>query len=127
MRLLNRQKSSNAAVVGRGLRAQGLCVNDATVRRSFRQQGLRAKVQKKKPLLTKRHCQMRYRWAKASQSCGTEDWSHIIWSDESKFNDFGSDGRQWCWKSPTEPLRDCHVQPTIKHGGGSIMVWGCMS
>ena len=70
---------------------------------------------------------MRYRWAKASQSCGTKDWSHIIWSDESKFNVFGSDGCQWCWKSPTEPLCGCHVQPIVKHGGGSIMVWGCMS
>ena len=84
-------------------------------------------MQKKKPLLTKRHCQMRYWWAKASQSCGTKDWSQVIWSDESKFNVFGFNGRQWCWKSPTEPLCDCHVQPTVKHRGGSIMVWGCMS
>jgi len=47
--------------------------------------------------------------------------------DESKFNVFGSNGRQWCWRNPTEPFCDCYVQHTIKHSGGSIMVWRCMS
>ena len=66
LRLLNMQKSGNAAAIGRGLRAQGLRVSDETVRRSFQRQGLGARVQKKKLLLTKRHRQTRYRWAKAS-------------------------------------------------------------
>ena len=50
-----------------------------------------------------------------------------MWSDETKINRFGSDGRKWCWKTAKEGLLPRHVQPTLKFGGGSIMVWGCMT
>jgi len=51
----------------------------------------------------------------------------FIWSDETKINRLGSDGRKWCWKKPRDLLQDRHVQPTVKFGGGNIMVWGCMT
>ncbi|CAJ0903419.1 7260_t:CDS:2, partial [Entrophospora sp. SA101] len=54
-----------------------------------------------------------------------EDWRKVIWSDESKFMIFGSDGRELCWKDPKSPLRPQHVKPTVKFGGGSVMIWGC--
>ena len=122
MRTLNQPKLGTTAAVGRSLRAQGLRLCDETVCRSFRRQGLGARVKRKKPLLTKRHKKKRLQWAKASQDCDVENWSYVIWSDESKFDVFGSDGRQWCWRNPTESLCDSHVQHTVKHGGGSIMV-----
>ncbi|CAB5373445.1 unnamed protein product [Rhizophagus irregularis] len=75
-----------------------------TVRRSLRKQGLVS----------------RYRnWT-------IEDWHKVVWSDESKFMIFGSDGREWCWRDPNLPLKPQHVKPTVKFGGGSIMIWGCM-
>jgi hypothetical protein len=50
-----------------------------------------------------------------------------FFSDGSKFNLFGSNGQQYCWRKSGERLLDQHVQPTIKFGGGSIMVWRCMN
>jgi hypothetical protein len=52
---------------------------------------------------------------------------NVIWSDESKFQLFGSDGRQWYWKKPGDPLIARHIKSTVKHGGGNIMVWGCLT
>jgi hypothetical protein len=56
-----------------------------------------------------------------------EDWKRVIWSDETKINRFGSDGRKWCWKRPGDQLRSNQVTDTVKHGGGSIMIWGCFT
>jgi len=56
-----------------------------------------------------------------------EDWKRVLWSDETKINRLGSDGRQWVWKKPGSAITDQHVKPTIKYGGGSLMVWGCMT
>ncbi len=55
-------------------------------------------------------------------------WNHVLWSDETKINLFGSDGVKSVWRQPGEEYKDKCVLPTVKHGGGgSVMVWGCMS
>ncbi len=40
---------------------------------------------------------------------------------------FGSDGVKHVWRQPGEEYKGKCVLPTVKHGGGSVMVWGCMS
>ncbi len=54
-------------------------------------------------------------------------WNHVLWSDETKINLFGSDGVKRVWLQPGEEYKDKCVLPIVKHGGGSVMVWGCMS
>ncbi|GFX25180.1 transposable element Tcb1 transposase [Trichonephila clavipes] len=53
-------------------------------------------------------------------------WKKVIFSDESKFNIFGSDGRRTVWRKPNTALDPKNLHPTVKHGGVSIMVWGRM-
>ncbi|KAG1136947.1 hypothetical protein G6F37_011965 [Rhizopus arrhizus] len=38
----------------------------------------------------------------------------------------GSDGLQWAWTNG-DKLEDFQVQHMIKHGGGSLMLWGCLT
>ncbi len=52
---------------------------------------------------------------------------HVLWSGETKINLFGSDGVKRVWRQPGEESKDKCVLPTVKHGGGGVMVWGCMS
>jgi hypothetical protein len=88
---------------------------------------LESKIKKKKPYLKKTHRERRLKFAKKYRNWTVEDWKRVIWSDESKFMLFGSDGRQYCWKKLGEPLRSPHVKLTVKFGEGNIMVWGCFS
>ncbi len=48
------------------------------------------------------------------------------WSDETKINHLGSDGRRFVWKGTEESLSDWLVEGTVKFGGGGIIVWSCM-
>jgi hypothetical protein len=60
------------------------------------------------------------------KDCTLEDWKKVVWPDETKINRLGSDRRKWVWKKAGKPLSDRLVERTLKFGGGSLMVWGCM-
>jgi hypothetical protein len=98
-----------------------------TVRRSLKRAGMKSAVKTKRPFLSKRHRRERMDFAIAHQYWTVEDWKKVIWSDETKINRFGSDGRKWVWKKPGECLSERLVDPTLKFGGGSLMMWGCFT
>lgn len=100
-------------------------VSITTVKRRLLSAGLRGCVAAKKPRLTSVHKRKRLEWAKTHKNWTVEDWKKVLWTDESKFQIFGSNRRVFVRRSKEErALEACTVQ-TIKHGGGSVMVWGC--
>jgi hypothetical protein len=56
-----------------------------------------------------------------------DDWKRVVWSDETKVCLQGFGGRELVWKGPGGVLTEQHVQGTVKFGGGSLMIWGCMT
>ncbi len=73
------------------------------------------------------HKKARKQFAEDKQTKDMDYWNHVLWSDETKINLFGSDSVKRVWRQPSEEYKDKCVLPTVKHGGGSVMVWGCMS
>ena len=91
-----------------------------TVRRRLDDAGLYGRVSRK----TDRHKLIRLNWAKEHKNWSVHDWNKVIWSDESKFNLFGSDGRVYIIGADFHP--DC-IQQTVEFGGGNVMMWVCVS
>jgi transposase len=125
---LTRGKVGNARDAAKQVRdVYGVDVSDVTVCRALHRAGLHSRLKEKKPHLSKQNIKARLEFAKKYQYWTTDDWRRVIFSDESKINRFCSDGRVWCWTHDLEELSERTVIPTVKHGGGSIMVWGSMS
>lgn len=108
-------------------RYQGIEVSAQTIRNMLKRRGLKSTTKVKKPLLKRQHLKRRLEFAKKYENWTIEDWRRVIFSDETKINRFGSDGRKWRWKEPRAQLKPSDVSPTVKNGGGSIMVWGCIT
>ncbi|CAD6184705.1 unnamed protein product [Caenorhabditis auriculariae] len=70
---------------------------------------------------------MRRRPGEVGLNWTRQDWNKILWSDESKFLLFGSDGIQWVRRPIGSRYHPKYQLPTVKHGGGSCMVWGAFS
>ena len=56
------------------------------------------------------------------------DCYRVIFSNETKINQFQYDSHAWCCVRDEESQLQAHCMSQItKHGGGAIFVWGCMN
>ncbi|GFU73578.1 transposable element Tcb2 transposase [Trichonephila clavipes] len=54
-------------------------------------------------------------------------WKKVIFSDESKFKIFTPPSIRKIWRKNKTALEPKNVLPTLKQGGGNVMVWGCVA
>lgn len=102
-------------------------ISESTVRRRLKEKGIYGRVAVKKPLLRPANVKKRFQWAKEHKKWTIDQWRKVLWSDESKFEIFGSKRKIYVRRRKNEKYaRDCIV-PSVKHGGGSVMVWGCFA
>ena len=102
-------------------------VSTKTVRRVLKDAGYSARAARRKPYISKINQKKRVEFAKEFVTKDTDFWEKIMFSDESKFNIFKSDGRILVWRKPNTEMDELNLQATMKHGGGGLMVWGCMA
>ena len=128
VRTVTSGKANNAVQLTRELQqSTDVEASTCTVHRALKEAGLKAVVKQAKPRLLPRHIRARLDFALRYQHWTVEDWKRVVWSDETKINRLGSDGREWVWKEPGHALTAQHIKGTVKFGGGSLMLWGCMT
>ena len=87
-------------------------ISTSTVQRIQRESGLHGRIAAKKPLLKDTN-KKSLAWAK--KQWAFDRWKSVLWSDESKFEIFGSNLRVL--------MISAYVVPTMKHGGVVARCW----
>lgn len=105
----------------------GKDVHPKTVRRMLHEAGYNSRVARRKPLISATNRKKRMSYAKQFGNEPCSFWDQVLFSDESKFNIFQSDGHSRVWRKPNTAYNEKNLKPTVKYGGGGVMVWGCMS
>ncbi len=54
-------------------------------------------------------------------------WANILWTEETKVELFGRCVSHCIWRKTNTAFHKKNIIPTVKHGGGSVMVWGCFA
>ncbi|SJX62532.1 related to transposase [Sporisorium reilianum f. sp. reilianum] len=97
-----------------------------TIRKVLQFCQFKARKMVKQPFLRKKHIKDCLKFAHRYKNWTVEDWKKVIWSDKTKINFIGPDGKQRCWVKAAG-FSSKLVKPTVKFGSSPIMLWGCMT
>ncbi|MDQ5930221.1 MAG: hypothetical protein QG594_2008 [Bacteroidota bacterium] len=102
-------------------------VSKETVRRSLQRRGIGTYTAKRKPLLTKKHMIKRFNWCRDRLHWDVEQWSKVIFSDESNYELVNRKSKIRVKRLRNEAYNPRFCQPRLQGGGGSVGIWGCIS
>ncbi|KAI4894507.1 hypothetical protein NFI96_003564 [Prochilodus magdalenae] len=100
--------------------ADGVTVHRSAIRRTLHKEMLYGRVMQRKPFLRPHHKQSRLRYAKAHLDKPASFWNKVLCV-------FGQNKGRYAWRKRNTALREKHLLPPVKPGGGSIMLCGCVA
>lgn len=92
----------------------------------LRNNNLHAPVARRRPFISKKNKILCFKFATEFLNKDKLYWDRVLFSDKNKYI-FGNDGRKRVWRIENTELEVINLQSTIKHSGGSVMVWVCMT
>ncbi|KAI4872079.1 hypothetical protein NFI96_008296 [Prochilodus magdalenae] len=109
------------------LNRAGTTVSKKTISNTLRRQGLKSCSARKVPFLKPTHVKARLKFANDHLNDPEEEWEKVMWSDETKIELFGLNSTRHVWRKKNDEYNPKNTIPTVKHGGGNIILWGCFS
>ena len=122
-----RKPSTTQEALVNDLKAVRITVTKRTISNTLHCEGLKSCCARKVPLLKKAHVQVRLKFAKEHPDDPEEAWENVMWSDEMKIEQFGINSTHRVWRKRNAEYNPKTTIPTVKHGGGNLMLWGCFS
>ncbi len=102
-----RNRHTSAASIAAEVEGVGVQpVSAQTIHRTLHQIGLHGCRPRRKPLLKMMHKKALKQFAVDKQTKDMDYWNHVMWSNETKLNLFGSDGVKCLWRQPGEEYKD---------------------
>ena len=89
--------------------------------------GLNSCVALRKPLISEANRKKGLQFAREHKDWTLEQWKTVIWSVESRFTLFESDGHIRVKREADEVMHSSCLVPTVQACGGSATIWGCCS
>ncbi len=123
VRMVDKQPQSTSTQIQAVLQTQGASVSARTIRRHLNEKKRYGRRPRRTPLLTQRHKKARLQFAKMYLSKPQSFWENVLWTDETKVELFGKARHSTVYRKQKE----AYTVPTVKHGGGSRMFWGCFA
>uniref|UniRef100_A0AAY5KA96 Transposase Tc1-like domain-containing protein n=1 Tax=Esox lucius TaxID=8010 RepID=A0AAY5KA96_ESOLU len=109
------------------LKTAGTTVSKKTISNTLRCHGLKSCSACKVPLLKPAHVKARLKFANDHLDDPEEEWEKVILSDETKIELFCLKSTRHVWRKKKDEYNPKNTIPTVKHGGGNIILWGCFS
>ncbi len=116
MRTVRNQPKTTREDLVNDLKAAGTIVTKKTIGNTLHREGLKSCSARKVPLLKK--VQARLKFANDSE----ENWVKVLWSDETKIKLFDINSTRCVWRRRNAAYDPKNTMPTVKHGGGNIML-----
>ena len=104
------------------LEETGTKASISTVKWILYRHNLKGRSARKKPLLQNCHIKARLRFATAHGDKDRTFWRNVLWSDDTKIELFGHNDHYYIWRKKGEACKPKNTIPTVKHGGGSILL-----
>ncbi|GFY09216.1 transposable element Tcb2 transposase [Trichonephila clavipes] len=123
-----RHRNMNATLLQKHLRsATGTTVSTQTVRNWLHDVGLYARQPMLCVRLTSRHRRDRREWATEHVNCRRNEWSNVLFSDESRFSVHPDNRRIFIWRDRGSRNNPAFVHESVIFGDGGVLVYGGIS
>ncbi|GFU35249.1 transposable element Tcb2 transposase [Trichonephila clavipes] len=126
--MARRHQNKNAIHLQQHLRsATGTTVSTQTVQNRIHGVGLYARRPMVCVRLTSRHHRDRREWAKEHVNWRRNEWSNVLFSNESRFSVHPNNRRIFIWRERGSRNNPAFVHESVRFGSGGVLVYGGIS